>query len=1131
MSFSIEVNRNEGYSKATNFKFSTVYTPLSDLKFIKWSFGDGSVLYNTTDVSHNYAIPGEYRVTVFANTLTQFLSAEKTIKVINFLKNSIYFDYLPPPTFAGHFNQHPFRINITSSSSNDNYIDLYAQFSRSYVYQEPQNKWSFLKPQWRFLDLDGNPITSIKTTDTEIQINDDGQFIKDGTGTTVGVSGFAEFYFVDDIYNYDLLLNDNMYTILFATLQTSGVRVSLDSFNADLTLPGFSNSTAIAYTPHMFLRRSPEKLSITENGLREYSNPRWTETEHPIIIKAAFNDEYPMEWEDGIGIQQYDKEANFARYIPIETTLEVPITAGVLNMDTAFSPEPKFRWIDDTLYKVAGYHKGYFTTTTPFAFNTYITAAANIFTPPTSGNYYNPYLWISNPAAGTMTAAQYYKIHNTQYAQITTSNLNIAHVKTWEMPIIDSVDFSMDSMAVSGFHGIYSIAALPMPTYHAWASDSELDTIYRLNTKGDVLKTIDLKQLVDDEKLGYRINKKISPAHITLDGEKNLWVSLYDTISVMKFDSNGNFMFATTPLTALAGYVSLDISESNLIEWFNQQMNVDENYSLNYDYKTVIEPTGIETDLENNVWVSYSNQFKGFFVKYNKCGDFLNAFSAPLCSTPQELLCDKNGDLWICYNSITWNAPGKIEKRTTNGVLLSSFDSIRNPNYITLDASQNLWYTFGFNEIAVINNQTATTLTYLVSGKDLLPTDYPKVNVSFSPIKPSNIPWFDVTKNADETLFEGMASDVRGYIYLLNSIENQVYVFDTKTKKVLDTFYINPQGFVYYLSDQNQYTKMDYSLWNKSIQAHGDWTGFRWINKYANQYLPDYSESSFFDYVTGSSDLINFYDRSVYTAFKKNEDFNLSRKMQELAFMPSLQNSPFLFENFLGAIFGKEPFYQDDLGVTVYEKIANFLDNNINIDTCEIPQLYNISDMVDYNSDDFLLNYPPTIRRIMNLASVNLSKLIGVKCNCGLNFERPNDCAKVAICSYCKKEKQNNRGNLIESLTYEVSAGQPVVLKTKSLDSYRLVPVGILNGQTTYTINDLATSLGFESNNWPLFYEFYEYINEWNGGIIENLIDWNSNQTTISRELSTSNDWFKEEGLLDMFFNYELYKGLDLFKD
>ena len=116
---------------------------------------------------------------------------------------------------------------------------------------------------------------------------------------------------------------------------------------------------------------------------------------------------------------------------------------------------------------------------------------------------------------------------------------------------------------------------------------------------------------------------------------------------------------------------------------------------------------------------------------------------------------------------------------------------------------------------------------------------------------------------------------------------------------------------------------------------------------------------------------------------------------------------------------------------------------------------------------------------------------------------------------------------MISTLNYEITAGTSVVLKNKSINDYRLVPTGYVNSLTAYTINDLATSIGFNTD-WQDFYEFYEYIPAWNGGIIENLIDWNSEQTTINRTISTSNEWFRDEGLLDIFLNYEIYKGLGL---
>jgi len=1149
-SISIISNRIEGYTKATKFSFSIDHPSVNNLKFVKWILGDGSIFYDIKSLDYYYQLPGTYNIGLYAYNNTTLLSAIETVTVENFLKESIYFDTIPPPTFAGHYNRYPFRIHITSSTTQEHSVDLYSQFSRSYPYQEPQNKWSFLRPQWRFLDLEGNQIWNLKTKDAEIKIDDKGEL--NSNGITVGVSGFADFYFIDDIYNHDLALDDKTYTTIWATLQTSAIRADIEENNLSLQLPSYSNSTATAFSPYVFLRRVPDVLYITENGIRNYINPRWTLAENPINIKTGFYDTYPDDWIEGSGVTEYKREENFAKYVPLLTSGNIPISVGLTYLSANFVPTPQFQWKDDTTYQVAGYYKGAFALTANDAFTTTVTAAAYITTPPTSSIYYNPLIWLSNPQAGTFTVAQYYNNTTSTFLQVSTPNLNVAHVKTFEMPIIQNVDFTMDPMALSGFHGIYSIAALPAPTYHAWVSDSELDKIYRINSLGDILCSIDLKKVLEDNSLNYLVEKKISPAQITLDGHKNMWVSLYDTVSVLKFNSAGNFLFATSLHDSYYTIVSLSSEEIPIVslssdeikfktiqsiipnypkktnrQWYLETSYYDGSIDGNYDY-SLVEPTGIETDKDNNVWVSYSNPLRGHIVKFGEYGELMQTIAAPLCSTPQEMVTDKDGNLWICYAGIVWNALGSIEKRTSPGTLIRAITGIRNPNYLTLDINQNLWFSWGFNKIGTINTNTFSTVTYTISGVDLKPNDYPKKNRRFDS-RESTDPWFDESKNADESAIEGIACDMRGYLYVINSIENQIYVFDTRTRKIVGRFYVNPQGFLFYQRDQEEPTLMAYYLWNKSLQAAGDWTGWKWVNKFGINYLPYYTNTTTNFYISGESVPLNFYEKSVYDAFKVNETFDLAANMYENAQMPILKNSENLFNSFLGSIFGKSPFSHDDLGVVSYEKISNYVLNNSDPDTCEITQLYNMSNMVDYNSDNFQLNYPETIKRLLNLASVNISNLIGTKCNCDSNLNLKNEYATSKTCSYCKKQKIDNIGEELNTLTYQVTAGIPVVLKINSLNNYRLIPTGNLNNSNVYSLDILASSLRL-SPDWKDFYSFYEFLNLLNNNIIENLIDWEFPQTTISRNLSTSQDWFKNEGILDILFNYELYKGLELLR-
>jgi predicted Zn-ribbon and HTH transcriptional regulator len=1124
-SISINLNRTKGYTKASNFDVSINYQYPNDILKIKWTFGDGAVLYDKREASHKYAVAGEYDIELFAYTEYDVLYAKKTVIVENYIKDSVYFNVIPPPAFAGHINRYPFRVVITTASTSENVINLHAQYSRSYPYQQPQNKWSFLRPEWRFLDLDGNPIWNIKTIDSPLKINADGK-VDQVNGITVGVSGYAEFYFVDDIFNNDLAFNNQNYTTLWATLETSGRRVVSDSFNSDLSLPGFSNSSARAFAPYIVLKRFPEKLIITENGLRPHANPRWTSSIQPVVIKAGFNDNFSDDWIDGNGILSYEP---FAKYVPFEQEPILQFDAGVVNLSTNFVPRPYFQWIDDTSYKVAGYYKGsfYVDPSTPYAFSTTITAAAVLETGSTVSNYHNPHIWLSNPESGTVSVAQYYKNNTTDFQEIKNLNLEKAQVKTFNMPIINDVDFFRDSMALSGFHGIYSIAALPSPNFHAWLCDSELGYLYRVTTTGNILCSIDLKNLVKQNNLDFNIDDMdISPTNISLDGEKNIWVTMHDTLSVLKLDPIGNFLFAVAPT---------HIKESvptTVYDWFIQNSYYPETLN-NYDHR-LIEPTGIETDKDNNVWVTYSNYLSGFVMKYSSTGNLLYSINSPVCSCPQELISDKDGNVWICNNGNIWGAFGSIQKRSSNGVLLSTFNGIKSPNYLTLDTEQNLWFSYGYNKIGFINNINGNTSTYTISGSKLcsysqLYKDYPKSNLPFSKY-PSQVPWFNETQNVDETSIEGIGCDTKNLLYVINSIENSVYVFDTITRKTIDSFNINPQGFLFYSNGEVQPTKMKLYDWSKSLQASGDWTGYRWLNKYGKKYLPFYTDSSTNFKIYGESEKLNFYDRSVFTAFKINEDFNLAEQIKNTAKMEVFEKCDFLFDSFLGNIFGKKPFYQDDLAVTAFEKIANFVSNNSDPDTCEIPQLYNMSNMLNSKSEDLQLNYPPTIKRVMNLASIDLSKILGTNCNCGYVFERHNDCAKTEMCPYCKKEKKSNRGDVLSTTSYQVTAGTPVVMKNKGLNNYRLVPTGKINNQVNYTLNVLSSSLGL-LKDWSNFYEYYEYIPNWNGGIIENIIDWNSDQTTINRNLSTNEEWYKNEGLLDIFFNYEIYKGLGLLDD
>lgn len=1120
----ISISQNFGFAKATPLTFKLDDSILNEYKTFLWNFGDGNFSRVPTP-TYTYDKPNSYEVTVnaYKNDGT-FTTLTTSINISLFLTESIRFDTVPPPTFASHYNQYPFKVKITSSSVGKHVIDLSTQFSKSYAYQRPKNKWSFLRPEWRFLDINGNEIESIETIDTEIKIDKDG--LLDTNGTTVGVTGYAEFYLIDDLYNIDVIETRDPYTTIIATLQTSAINSFHDSYNTGENLPSFSNSKAMAIMPHVFIWRYPDYIDITENGLRGYVDTRWSLSKQPIITKFVFDDKINFEFNHGNGIKLYNPESNFCHYIPYNEENTQTINIMVCGISANITPSPQeINFLDkETGFKSAGYFKGSFEVESVSAKNVKIVANATITNiPKLTSNLYNPIFWVSNPEAGMAAAIQYFK--NDWIDQLSCKNLNNSFIKAFDVPVIKpitTVSFLQDVHPLSGFHGVYSIAALPAPDYQAWMCDSENNIIYKFSCTGELLSTINLSDIFYKNNFEFLVNKKlfgqISPACIALDGDKNMWVTLYDTISSLKFDKNGNLLFVSSPINSI-GYDLSGGNNTSFLNFFDDIVNFynnDEDYDIN-----LIEPTGVDTDREDNVWMSYSSPLSGWIVKYDKNGNVLKTISYPLCSSPQEIKCDIYNNIWVVGDQFTLDHELRpplasrhmssfIEKRNSEGVLLSSFGPFNSINHLTLDKYENPWFTFGYHWIGTINN---------INGRQK------KLKITSGGYS-DNVPdWFNPNENADETALEGIATDSLNNVYVINSIENKIYIIDGDNFEIKDYFHLNPKGFLFSNEnyDENSLTKLEFNYWSKSAQAQGDWTGLRWVLKYIDRV--DFLSNT--RQLTGETNYLNFYDKNPFDFFKINQNHDLAGSMKSIAFQPELKKSEFLFDTFLSSIYGKYPFEHNDLGVNLYEKISNFVSNQSDVDTCDIKTLYDLSQSVDLNGDDFKLNFPLEIRRLMDVLSINQSKLWGSTLEDNFNFKKYN------------KNDNFNRGKLLKSDSYMVTAGVPVILKTKSLNDHKKIETGYyfsnnfsvvssLNvGISTYNLSGLAEILNL-GDDWKVFYEFYEFIPYKNEVYIDGMIDWNNDQTVLNRNLSSHHEWIRDGGIMDTLFSYELYKGLGL---
>ena len=1019
------------------------------------------------------------------------MQAEQLPFLIN---ESIYFDYAPVPTFAGHINRHPFKVNISSSNDNVHIVNLNARYSRSYDAQDKLNKWSFLRPECKFLDINGNKIDSLITNDTRLYKDSNG-ILNSISGTFVGVSGTCEFYCIDDVYNFDLAYNGQPYTTIVATLETSGVNffdVAIDHIRSSNN----SNSKAIACQPHIFQYRQPDFIKISENGIRDFINPLWSAVMHPIIFSLNWNQTYSQLYYDGNEIQPINYNSNFCHFHPLSGEDYVGLNTKFLILSSTVFVSPtsvayqfdnptKINYLNSDGYIASGYNKNFFhTPAEDTTIGVYLSATSYFNTPSLTGNNYSPKLWISNPAAGVMSIVENNSINNFPNEDI--KNIQKAQLFNFDVPTIQLSDYNAGNNFSLGYHNIESIAVLPFPDFQAWAYDDFFKHLYKFTTNGKIISAVDIGKIINDNNLNTSITNNLTARSIVLDGDKNIWLTDNATNFALKLDNTGSLI-----ATASAQYGI---------------------------------PYSLDTDSNNNIWVTSSTSTNGYLFKYDTNGILLSSISYAIANEiPTEIIINNTDSFWVAVSGSSAVTP-RIEKRDTNGILLSSFGPIPNLNKLTLDINQTLWFTCQYGSIGNIDDYSNNYVINVLENSD----DTTDVVIP------------------NTTTLQGIACDLKGLIYVINSLENQIYIFDCKTQNFVDKFRINPKGFVF------TPTNIYYNNHIKSAQASGDWIGTRWTNKYNSNYgsslelslsgiskaldfyakestalIPDqaFLSTNYYEYldtnyyqdilVTPVTNTRPTYLKLNLNVFKINENFDFSAQIKKVAFTPTLQESVYLFNNILPSIFGYFPFNHSDLGVFSYERVSNFVSNHSDVDVCNIDQLYSLANSINENKNDYNIAYPSEIKRLMDILSINQSRLWGSAAKNQNNFNKMT------------YDGVFNRGELV-TLNYQVTAGVPVVLKTISLDKYQLISTGLINSLTSYPLSSLANYVGL-TDDWQFYYEFYEFIPQSSMVRIDNIIDFNNPQTTINQNLSTAFSWVGAEQTIDKLFSYELYNGLGLF--
>lgn len=1034
------VTPNSGFVYGTDFTFTDLTTSDSTIVHRTWDLGDGTFLYDTTTAVKNYNYPGVYTISLTSTDLVGDISTfTSQISAEYLYRDSVEFVSLPSNySNPGDFTKTPFKVKIVSAQIDQPiFLNLFAANSQSTPYQFVPEHWRFLTPTWRFTDKNYNFVTSLSVQTTPILFNN----------KTVGVSGEAEFYYTDGISTGNP--ETDCPIVITATLETSGFSYPKDS-NVFPYASFSNNKTAVAATTWLVNDIRPNILKVTENYLSDIYPQKWAGIKIPFIV-TCHNRKQGV---DSNILFSYPETNSIGNLNSVNVTLS--------NTDQFTINEAPlyFQAADKNNSKICGY---IFTTLTPTStVNTTVIQAStvaefslgtvtdsNTFDFPT-GEGANTVVWVSNPQFNTLNKIllSYYpnncKVINVYNEQNLLYKGNVTQITVPELPENETYNNSL-----SAFSGIYGMAIDPI-TYDLVATDTELNKIYKFNTEGELLSTLSLS-VVNAHPSASGI---YTPIDISFDKNLNIYVSLYNAVSVLKFDNNFNYLQTLAP----TGIPLYETSGGSFI----------------------LKPFAVETDRENNVWVTYSNPLCSLLVKYNSLGAPTNQIVLASSSEPIDLAINKSNSVWVCNSYNSTLSSGSIELYSSTGTLLSTLTGFAKPNNLTVDRGSNLWFTYGINNIGYYTTSGTLSTWELSAESD-----------TFVPVALTALP---IT---ERNYFGGIAVDIYNRVWLIDSINSKTYVFQASSVIAnMQSVTIQPT------------LELPIDDYYRTAQAIGDWTGNRWYQKYYN---PSSVSAIPLTGISAPFTVLDFENPSQI--YRINEDFDTAEYYKSLALPEILNQNTQFFDTFLGAVVGNSVLSSyEDLGQTVYERIANFVYNTGDIDTCNIDQLLSFAQETDTSFVDYGLPLPSEIKKYLDICSVNKTKLWGIQSPVPLSAE--------------------SIGQQLDTQTALVTAGTKIYLRNKFDSQYSLFTVPLLSAQSTaplsaqsvYPLSSMDGTgliLPFLNN-----YLFFEYDPTYSTSFIENLIDWNNPNTTLDPTLSSNNNWYGEIGSIEKAFNYLLTKNI-----
>ncbi len=956
-----------------------------------------------------------------------------------------------------------FKLYLYTEDIGPHWVSLYSAGSYSMPWQEPQNKWSHLNPEWQFTDLSGNNINGLTLADKTITTFN---------GTT-GYMASAEFYYKDDLPGT---------VVLWAVAAFSHYPVQKDNTLNSQSVSGYANSQIVAAEAYNIQSLTPSALRVSRDGINNMTNFYWVSTPIPYVVSVV-----------GIAGPYSATMKN------IPPTNEIGAAYGSIVRSATNISDQNLIWspsngsaylsaLDDKNFPIAGYLKGDVTSKEVMS-SVQIVAHGNI----SYGDLSSPYLWISNPENNSFN--RIFAPHiNDSLVSISASFVYGMTETVFDTSFLQVTAATTD-MALTGFHGIYGVAV--DGNKNVWCTDIESDKVYMFNTNGVLLSTFNFG---DNNTYTFGVTGGCMPAGIAIDGVSGVWITLFGAASVVCLDQYTG---------CIKQIINFDLGSTPYAD-------------------PLIMPILTEPDIDNNIWITFNSTLCGSLMKYSPSAqNILTTINFPTCANPMGIVTTMAGDVWVGLANHAGPPYGMSMVNKYQGdspyALLSSIPA-RNPSYFAMDAQESLWFAQSGNTVTRVTS--AGIITDWTVGSPV-PSGYIST--------PEGI-FF-------ESAIEGICCDRFNRIYIINSIDNSLYTIindrvylGCRITPVNRLAWYNDRGYIYTESNTN----------NKSAQAFGDWSGNRWARKYSTEVITNVG-------LSGVSSPFDVYDFNGYNIRRYNESWDAVNQIRSFARTPQIADNTVLWDQYMTAVWGDAASPQGaSFGREAYEKIANFVPNTADINTCNINQLYSLAQCTDVSMDNFGFTMPPELRRIMDICSVNQQQLWGARCKCHQNITNSFVTYTSAqqrvitdyLCEYCGHMHPGNRGSAFNATNYVVTAFTPFVTEDKISNEYQLIIPPLSGGSISvyplssyyhivlppgYGYGTLPTVYGFHEA--IAYFNFYSYVDLLCEQQIAGVINWDDPYTTLNENASSLTEWYGSGQTLERIINYTLYKGLGLIGD